>query len=416
MKRVIISVSAILALGLGSVQSQGLMGDNKNNVKPPRRFYVKANAQYGSMLNKPNMDILTKQEGDFIEDFVIQNYNIGFDIRAGRQTDDFKQNKFDVLFRFPQFGVGYYVGNLNHIILGNEEQTGFGKPAAVYAFFASPIVRTEGFRVNYDISLGLSYNFSPYDPFYRPYNILIGAKRNCYVNLRLTSEFDFGKNSTVGVGVDYLHFSNGSARKPNNGIDLLSVNLSYRYNLFQHSEKSYNRFPVEPYKPNWEWQVWWTNGARTLDTDFDYTATTKGGLWHCWSVSSAVLKQTSHRRKVGAGIDYFYFDWGRYVLEYRANEQGQQITTQPRDNMALGAFLTHEVGYKKAWLFCHLGFYLNNRTGDYRTGENAKNPRIYERVGVKYYVTPHLSVGVAIKAHFTNADYTEWTIGYSLPF
>ena len=362
----------------------------------PRRLFMAVNAQQGSMLNT-------------YESTIIQNYYVGLDFRIGWQTDDFDRDIFDCLFRYPQYGFGYYMGNMNRIILGNDEQTGFGKPVALYAFFASPMLRWNRFSASYDLSLGFSYNFNAYDPQLRPYNVLVGSEKNAYINLRLSTEFALRGYSTLGLGFSFQHFSNGSYQKPNKGINLISGTLSYQIGLYKNSEKSYRRFPVDVYQPEWEWQVFLANGVRMLDTDFDINLPHEGKRWYCTSVSSVVLMQTSHRRKLGLGLDLFYFDWGQYVVKYRAKEEGVETTTGLRDNMALGSYLAHEVGYKKVWLITHLGFYLNNRVGD-----EPKNPWIYQRIGIKYQIAPSLTIGLSIKAHFAKADYTEWTIGYTI--
>jgi hypothetical protein len=340
---------------------------------------------------------------------VIQNCYVGFDVRAGWQTDDFARNIFDCSFRYPQYGFGYYTGNMNRIIIGDDEQYGFGKPAALYAFFASPMVRMKRFSVNYDISLGISYNFNAYDPQSRPHNILVGSRNNAYINIRFSTGFALRGYSTLGLGFSFQHFSNGSYQKPNKGINLVSGTLSYQLGTYKNREKSYRRFPVDPYRPAWEWQIFWASGVRMLDTDFDITRPHRGSRWYCASVSTAALLQTSHRRKFGLGLDYFYFDWGRYVVEYRAKAEGSEPATRWYSNMALGTYLAHEVGYKKIWFITHLGFYITDRVGD-----DPEQPWVYERVGLKYRITPRFTLGVSIKAHLAKADYTEWTIGYTI--
>jgi hypothetical protein len=358
-------------------------------------LYLEVNSQNGVMLNRRN-------------NAIFENHSLGFDFRVGWQTDDFNRDTYDCLFRFPRYGIGYYMGNLNNIKLHCEEMPGFGKPAALYAFFSAPAVRKDRYSLYYDIGLGLSYNFECYDPHLRPYNTLIGSKRNVFINFRFSADFSVGEHSTLGLGASYIHFSNGSIRKPNKGIDLLSVNLLYRTNLFKKNEKGYHRYAVEPFNPVWEIQLSRANGGRMLDTGFDFNDP-KYKRWYCNTASLAVLRQTGHRTKFGAGLDYFYFDWGRYVKEHRAKERGLEITTLPRDNMALGAYLTYEIGYKNVWLYTHLGFYLTEHVGD-----NPDNLWIYERVGVKYHVTKNISLGVAIKAHLAVADYVEWTLGYTI--
>ncbi|MDR1154608.1 MAG: acyloxyacyl hydrolase [Bacteroidales bacterium] len=361
----------------------------------PRRLFLAIHTQQGSMLNTH-------------ESTIIRNYYVGLDFRIGWQTDDFARDIFDGLFRYPQYGIGYYMGNMNRIILGDDEQSGFGKPAALYAFFASPVVRRKPFSVHYDISLGISYNFNAYDPQSRPHNILVGSKNNAYINLRFSTEFALRGYSTLGLSFSFQHFSNGSYQKPNKGINLVSGILSYQLGTYKNHEKSYRRFPIDPYRPVWEWQIFWANGVRMLDTGFDFNQPHKSKRWYCTSVSTAVLLQTSHRRKFGLGFDYFYFDWGRYVIEYRARTEGRAATSRWYNSMALGAYLAHEAGYKKVWFITHLGFYITDHTGD------LKQPWIYERVGIKYRITSRFTIGVSIKAHLTKADYTEWTLGYTI--
>ena len=373
-----------------------IASEMNDNILRPRSAFISFNALNGILLDRR-------------QSMIVENFYSGIDIRVGWQTDDFDRNTFDCLFRYPKYGFGYYRGNLNHIILDPDKQTGFGKPHALYAFFASPIVREERFRFYYDISLGLSYKFDTYDPVQRPYNILVGANKNVYFTLQFSTEFILHERSALGVGVSYQHFSNGSLKKPNNGIDLLSVNLSYQTNLFENHEKSYQRFPIESYQPVWEWQFSLANGLRMLDTDFDPNEPQNGKRWHCSSISTAVVRQISHHRKIGLGFDYFYYNWGEYVIEYRAKTQGFEATTQKRDNMSLGTYVAHEAGYKNVWLLTHFGVYVTDHTGD-----NPQNPRIYERLGIKYCITPRLSLGVSIKAHLFIADYIEWTMGYSI--
>ncbi|MDR2037978.1 MAG: acyloxyacyl hydrolase [Bacteroidales bacterium] len=362
----------------------------------PRKVFFSVHAQQGSLLKTHKTDI-------------VANYYVGLDLRIGWQTDDFQKNIFDRSYRYPYYGIGYYMGNMNGIVLGNDEQSGFGRPAALYAFFGAPIYRGKWFQVKYDISAGISYNFNSYDPQVNPYNILVGSKNNAYINFGFESVFSLPGHSSLGLGFSLQHFSNGSYQKPNKGINLVSSTVSYQFGLYKNRDKKYSRFPVPSHEPTLEWYLFIASGVRMLDTDFDPDKPRQGHRWYCANVSSATLIKINHRRKFGAGLDLFYFDWGRYVIGYRAHENGETVTTKRSDNFALGAFLAHEVGYKRVWLVTNLGFYLNQRVGD-----DPKKPWIYERIGVKFQLTSRLFVGVSVKAHMAKADYTEWTVGYSL--
>ena len=368
-----------------------------DEIIAPRRLFIGANAQRGYMF-------------DTRESTVIQNQYISLDLRVGLQTDDFDRDVYDRLFRYPHYGVGLYMGNLDRIVLGDENQAGLGKPLALYAFFASPVVRSDRFCVYYDFSLGLARNFNTYHPHIQPYNLFISTNNNVYLNMQFRAEFALFERSALGFGVSLQHFSNASLQEPNIGVNLVSGTLTYRAGLYKNHEKSYNRFPVEAYSPTWELLFSWANGARMLYSDFDRSSDQqKTKRWYSTSLSTAALIQTSHRRKLGAGLDLFYFDWGRHLKEYRAKRREIQTTTRLRDNMSIGAFVAHEVNYKKIWFVSNVGFYLNDRIGD-----RPQNMWIYERVGVCYQINKRFSAGLLIKAHLLIADHAELTVRYSV--
>jgi hypothetical protein len=343
-------------------------------------------------------------------DKLTQNYYVGLDIHVGLQTDSDSPSLYDALYRYPHYGIGYYMGNMNGIIMSSDMQTGFGKPAALYAFFGCPVYRSKWWAAGYSISAGLSYNFNAYDPNEAPYNVLVGSKRNAYIDLALDVSLLLPHHSTLTTGLSFQHFSNGSYQKPNRGLNLLSGTLTYQWSAYRNSDKKYVQPPVPARKNTLGWYFFAASGVRMLDTGFDEKKPRSGKRWLCHTLSSAAMLQTSFRRKFGVGADLFYFSWGQHVLKYRAREAGKEtVATSVADNMALGVFLAHEAGYKRVWLITDIGFYPFGRVGD-----SPAKPVVYERAGVKLYFNKRLFLGVAIKAHGARADYVEWLVGYSL--
>ncbi|MDR0710798.1 MAG: acyloxyacyl hydrolase [Prevotellaceae bacterium] len=368
-----------------------------DTARQPQQVYLSALARQGNLLVGANENIP-------------QRYCVGTDIRVGRQTDNSAGDPFDALYRYPHYGLGYYMGNMNGIIMHSSAQAGLGKPAALYAFFGSPIRRGKRLTAGYTISAGLSYNFNAYDPEDAPFNVLIGSKRNAYVDLAFDVSIALPLRSTLTAGLSYQHFSNGSYQKPNGGINLLSGTLAYQWSTFRRRDKGYAPTAAPAWENLLEWYVFVGGGVRMLDTDFDKSAPRSGKRWRCNTVSSAAMVQTSVRRKFGVGIDFFYFEWGQHVRRYRADNAGQKnVKTSTSDDVALGLYLAHEAGYKRIWLVTDVGAYPLGRVGD-----SPVNPLIYERLGVKWRLSDHLFAGVSIKAHGAKADYVEWTLGYSL--
>ena len=370
---------------------------SEKNDSVSRKLFLSVNVQQGSLLKTHSV-------------YIAHNYYIGLDIRLGIQTDESQKNIFDASYRYPKFGLGYSIGNMNDIILGDESNEGFGKPMALYAFFSSPAYRGNWFLMNYDFGAGIAYRFKNYDPEIRPNNVLIGTKGNGYISVGVDGQWELPYHSTLGIGVAFKHFSNGSFQKPNNGINLLMGTLTYQWGIYNNREKGYSRIPVVPMQPTFEWYVYWGNAVRMLDTDFNMDKPKSSKRWYSTTVSTAALIQTSFRRKFGVGLDLFYFDWGQYIINYRNRTNNlESVKTKITDNLAAGIYLTHEAGYRKLWAITDVGFYLNNRVGDVPV-----SPWIYERVGIRYRPTDRYFVGLNLKAHLVKADYLELVVGYSL--
>ncbi|MDR1672251.1 MAG: acyloxyacyl hydrolase [Bacteroidales bacterium] len=393
-------ISNVAASGNSSMKKEDSV-----SVQHPKKLFFSIGRQHGSMLNTYQSE-------------VISNIYSGSHFRIGWQTDDSDKNPDDNLYRYPYYGFGYYVGNMNRIVLGSggqNTQSGqnarskFGKPLAAYVFFGIPFYRSKWYQATYDISAGFSYNFNAYDPEENPYNLLIGSKNNAYISFSVGNTFTLPGYSTFNAGFSFQHFSNGSYQKPNKGINLVSVTAAYQFGLYANREKHYAQFAAIRSEPVLEWYLSFAGGVRMLDTGFDRNHPHDGKRWFCTTVSSAALVKTGLRRWIGAGLDFFYFDWGRHVIEYRARQEGREATTSPLDNMEWGAFLSHEAGYKRLRMIINCGFYLSDRVGD-----NPIHPWIYERLGIKYHITKRLFAGLLVKAHLAKADYTEWTFGYIL--
>ncbi|MDR1226747.1 MAG: acyloxyacyl hydrolase [Prevotellaceae bacterium] len=386
----------------------------------PRKLYAAASARQGSLVERQN--------------FVLKDYYVGMDVKLGWQTDDRDRNIFDVSYRYPRYGVGYYMGNMNGIILGDDSiSAGLGKPAALYAYFGAPVYRDKWFSVGYNISAGFSYNFNSYNPEHSPSNILIGYKNNAYLEFSFEASLLLPGYSTLSAGISFQHFSNGSYQKPNKGINLISGTIAYQWNLYKNKDKRYTPIALPEWTKSFEWDVFIGSGVRMLDTGFDKKRPREGKRWTCLTFSTAALRQVSHRRKWGAGIELFYYEWGSYVDSYHSaykelikdmglrnpgvvspsSSEVQRVMKSnakfSSDNFTVGIYAAHEVGYKRLWLITDLGIYPFPRVGD-----QPSSPIIYERLGARVELTDRLFVGVAIKAHGFKADFTEWSVGYAL--
>jgi len=352
-------------------------------------------------------------QGSLVErqDFVMRDYYVSLDVMVGWQTDDHDRDPFDVSYRYPKYGVGYYMGNMNGIVLGSDTMfASLGKPAALYAFFSAPMYRGKRLVASYGISAGMSYIFNAYDPEHNPFNLLIGSRNNAYLGLSVDVSFLLPGRSALATGVSFQHFSNGSYRKPNKGVNLISGTLAYQWSAYKNRDKSYLPIARPEWTPSFEWSMFLGSGVRMLDTGFDKQNPRENKRWWCLTLSTVAYRQVNFRRKWGAGVDVYYYEWGDYVKNYRAaNDEIKPHSKFSSNNFTIGIYAAHEVGYKRLWMVTDLGFYPLPRVGD-----SPSSLFIYERVGLRVELTDRLFVGVAIKAHGAKADFTEWSTGYRI--
>lgn len=80
-------------------------------------------------------------------------------------------------------------------------------------------------------SLGLSYDFEPYNPETNVHNDAIGSRFNVYFALNLGAAYRLNREMDLVYGLDLTHFSNGRTFRPNKGLNLAGLNLGFRYHF-----------------------------------------------------------------------------------------------------------------------------------------------------------------------------------------
>jgi len=108
-----------------------------------------------------------------------------------------------------------------------------------------------------------------------------------------------------------------------------------------------------------------------------------------------------------AGIDLFYdgLNKANYAdTGYNFNQSLGKF--RPIFYYKLGFAVGHEFSYKKLGLLTQLGVYLYNPL--------KLDPPVYQRYGLKYYITDKVFVMSALLIHYGSADFIEWTVGLRL--
>ncbi|NVJ86067.1 MAG: acyloxyacyl hydrolase [Algoriphagus sp.] len=294
---------------------------------------------------------------------------------------------YSQLYRYPVFGVG--------ISTTLPYQSEIGRPQGVYWFFDIPFkVFEEDKKLNFSYfgHLGLGFNLNPYDSIENPLNRYIGSELNSYIHFGLKANYSLSKQMKIFSMIGLKHFSNGSTKKPNAGINLLPVSVGLRYNFDKGDTKT---IQITENPKAWETGYWNTAlylGKKNYEVG--------GASYFRGGAGISYLWDKSYKYRYGVGMDVFFAPG----LTDRSDISQATLWDQ-LSIAAVGAWewkLT-----ERLFVPIGLGFYLH------RNPENQEFTWFYERVGLRYHLTQQFYSGIQIKAHKLKADFFEFTVGYS---
>lgn len=368
------------------VQAFALGSDTLKNPFP----FHQAELSYHSGMIMPHVPSI---------DFLSRGYTTGIDLRLIRRTDGSKP--WHRHYHRPLLGIGYHGGSL-----GNQRI--YGQAHSLYGFFEAPLWNlARSVYLNYQMSAGLSYITRTFDLDKNIYNIAIGTHLNLHYQLSLLAGYRLTPTYHVVAGLGLTHFSNGKIHSPNKGLNLISttVGIRYRFNDQPSQQPRNGGIPgdrpasasPEPQSPadydKNHFSLVWSHGLK--DHNRFHPA-----VYYVSSLNFSYERQYAPVARFGLGLDAFY---NPSLKHHQDNKrQGSDLTNPTLYRM--GVHLSHDIQVGDFALTLQLGHYLYNRVF-YITD-------FYNRVGLKYYSSPHLMWNLSLKSHNANAEFIELGFGY----
>ena len=315
-------------------------------------------------------------------------YYNAVNLRVGWQTSS-DGDPYHQLYNYPIYGVGFYASTFRKAAIGT--------PTALYGFFSAPIGRRTFKRwdFSYRIALGLASNFEPYNEDNNPNNVLIGSHRTVFIDLGAQVNYRLGRHLQLGAGLSFHHFSNGSIRQPNKGINLLPFSTTLTYIPYRQTP-DFSKQELPELDEKGQIHLQYAFGIKQFNPENKkrYFKSTLGLYW-----SYAV----GYKWRLGVGGDLFYSDSGNKpeIAGDKVHKFGSLFSGGP-------AFYIDHVLTKRLYLNGNAGVYLHRNTF------NGEVSGLFLRIGTRYKVWKNAFAGVSIKAHAGKADFVEWTMGYTL--
>lgn len=288
-------------------------------------------------------------------------------------------------YKMPEYGITLFGGSVGNLdILG----TYYG----AYGFIEIPWVKKELFHLNGKLGAGMGFGTKQYDEVTNPKNVAMSSIGNALICIGIDARYYFKKN-WISVGVDMTHFSNGSFKVPNLGLNLPFASIAFGRYVKKAKEKS--------------------------DTIVAFTTPQRKVLYGVTGVLSAkevfptngkkypVFALSAHARiylkpKVGWELSMDLID-KQAIFGYRPEIEKSQL-----DIIQMGVFGGYLLPLDRFHFVLGMGYYVRDK---YQP-EDA----MYHRIGIRYYLKNGIQLNCVLKSHWARADYVEWGVGYTFNY
>ncbi|MBP5643919.1 MAG: acyloxyacyl hydrolase [Bacteroidales bacterium] len=350
---------------------------NDTIIEP--NLQIEFRASYGfTICHHPEMKV-------FSTHFPIFELNVK-QVTFGRKSWQSKAN-------YPSVGLSF-------LYTGIGEMPEIGRAFALVPHITFNCLKSQKNQINFNLGIGVGYLTKTFDPKTNPKNTFIGSHFNAAINI--SAEYSrmitnrFGMSAFIGL----THFSNGSSRTPNNGLNIAHAGIAAKYFINEPKQ----RIPKQP-SDNQQYKSWdkqnlslylaLTYSRKDIDEYLGY-----GRSWSAYNIQINALKRLTEMSKVGVGFDLVYDCTDKEVLRHKDIEFTDFEILKPGINAAYELALGHT-----AFIFnfgCHVG------------GKDLCEGRIYQKFNMTQDIWKGIFATISLTTHWGWADYIGFGIGYKI--
>lgn len=323
--------------------------------------------------------------------YFINDFSYGIDLNFGIKKYNKSWYKYT---NFPELGFGVFYNSF-----GNGDV--FGSSISGYGYIQPNLFRTTRWSLDTKYALGLGYASNPFDESENPYNHVFGSDFNVFIGVGLFGKYNITNSWTISGNINYNHLSNGSLKKPNHGINTITLGIGIGYNFSNINNPESIQAKRAPRSNARDILIFFSVGSsqRSVYKPTNYPAFSLN-INHVWWVS----------KKSGWGFGADGIFYGAAPYEYQI-DNNQFIGEEEFDNLDKiygGLFLSYNYRFNTTQLFAHVGTYL-------LYGIEPKQ-KIYPRLGIRQQIYKNLYANFSIKASFFKAEFIEFGLGYRVNY
>lgn len=307
-------------------------------------------------------------------------------VTTGRKSWQSKSN-------YPTVGVSF-------LYSGIGEMPEIGRAFAIVPHINFNCLKSKRHQINFNFGIGLGYLTQKHDIVENPKNTFVGSHFNAAINLAADYSYMITNRLGLSVFIGLTHYSNGSTRSPNNGINMAHAGIGAKYFLQEPKQ----RIPKQP-SDNQKYRSW---VKENFSFNFLFSYSKKDikqfvGYDRHWSVYNLqfnALKRVTEMSKFGIGFDLVYDNTDKEILRLDGVEFTDIEILKPGINAA------YEI------TFGNISFNIN--FGCHLAGKELCEGRIYQKLGMMQNIWKGLFASIQLTTHFGWADYIGFGIGYRI--
>lgn len=320
---------------------------------------------------------------------LVNGHPEGLLLSVTKRTDGSKE--WHQAYNYPDYGGYFLYQDFKSQPLGQNYAVG-----ALYNFYF--LKR----HLQFKLAQGVAYTTNPYDKVDNSKNKAFGTRIMANTNIGLAYDNqDLFKNIGFHAGILFTHYSNGRVKSPNSGINTYVLNLGVNYNFsddFKKQEpdttlvkKSYR----EPIHYNFVFR-----------TGINESPIINSGQYPFYHIGFYADKRLNRKSALQLGTELFLTKSIQEYIKYYSGAYPDENVSTNTDYRRIGIFVGHELLINR--------FSLEAQVGVYAYQPFKKDIPIYDRVGLKYYITDKFFGGFTIKTHLFLAEALEFGIGYRI--
>ncbi len=312
----------------------------------------------------------------------LEAHTHSLELIVSRQT--FGDRKWQQIHNYPRIGVA-----LDYIDLGNPKLT--GQVTALIPHVQWNLIGHNTSLFSFRFGLGIGYFNTIFNPITNYRDKAISTPFNACLQVNFLYTKRIFKYMELNAGVGLTHFSNGSLRVPNSGINIPAIFVGTNYII--------NRYENYIHRPEQDLAVKKKNYFYAYSAiSFETRGFNREEHYTIYSLSACYGRRISPFSKLGIGMDFFY------DKTVPSDSLGNVIPSKHfADPIQVGIKIEHEIAMGKFGIITNAGVYLVHAT--------TENGSLYQILGLKYNFHPNIFAITTLKTHFARADFIQFGLG-----